>query len=69
LLLARILIRALTTAEYEAPQPGSADTWHALVELKLAAMEADLHAGGPDGAPGPVLQRLALPYEVSTAEA
>lgn len=52
-----------------APQPGSADTWHALVELKLAAMEAGLHAGGPDGAPGPVLQRLALPYEVSTAEA
>ena len=52
-----------------APQPDGSGTWHALVELKLAAMDAGLQAGGPDGAPGPVLQRLALPYEVPTTEA
>lgn len=43
-----------------APQPGGAGS-SALVEVKLAALDAALHLGAPDG---PTLRRRELPYRV-----
>ena len=48
-----------------AAAPGDGLGWHALVELKLAAADAAVHA---ESAQGPLLTPRALPYAIPSAE-